>query len=180
MSDFATLATFDYRLSIGAEKERLTSGFGVGRSWFLLGFWWILGQFWAIFRLSGHPLRISAVFGHPLRGFILPFLRLFLLGRVLIPPTTKAAYRAAKQPPQEDTKTAPEEYPGAIAKEQPPTVRPSAAFIFTLSFSGSRTRSRAAKPTHTKQPIFFYTSLEARYAVRVGFPPFYRRIAESK
>ena len=179
MSDFRLWS--DFRLSTldRTEKERLTSDFGVGRSWFLLGFWWILGRFWAVFRLSGHPLRISAVFGHPLRGFILPFLRLFLLRWVLIPPTTKAAYRVAKQPPQEDTKTAPEEYPGAIAKEKPPTVRPSTAFIFTLSFSGSRTGSRAAKPTHTKQPIF-YTSLKARYAVRVGFPPFYRRIAESK
>ena len=146
----------DFRLSTldRSRKRAAHPRIWVGRSWFLLGFWWILGQFWAVFRLSGHPLRISAVFGHPLRGFILPFLRLFLLGWVLIPPTTKAAYRAAKQPPQEDTKTAPEEYPGAIAKEKPPTVRPSTAFIFTLSFSGSRTGSRAAKPTHTKQPIF--------------------------
>ena len=63
MSDFRLWS--DFRLSTldRTEKERLTSDFGVGRSWFLLGFWWILGQFWAVFRLSGHPLRISAVLG---------------------------------------------------------------------------------------------------------------------
>lgn len=66
----------------------------------------------------------------------------------------KSGLQSRKTAPEEDTKTAPEEYPGAIAKEKPPTVRPSTAFIFTLSFSGSRTGSRAAKPTHTKQPIF--------------------------
>lgn len=34
--------------------------------------------------------------------------------------------------------------------------------------------------TNTHKTANFYTSLKARYAVRVGFPPFYRRIAESK
>lgn len=157
MSDFRLWS--DFRLSTldRTEKERLTSDFG----WVALGFYSVFGGFWVNFgRFSGCPgIRSGSRRFLGIRsGFILPFLRLFLLGWVLIPPTTKAAYRVAKQPPQEDTKTAPEEYPGAIAKEKPPTVRPSTAFIFTLSFSGSRTRSRAAKPTHTKQPIF-YTSL---------------------
>lgn len=179
MSDFRIWS--DFRLSTldRTEKERLTSDFGVGRSWFLLGFWWILGQFWAVFRLSGHPLRISAVLGIRSGALYCRFCGFSCLDGYLyhqrqkrLTESQNSRHRRTQKQPRRST-------PGAIAKEKPPTVRPSTAFIFTLSFSGSRTGSRAAKPTHTKQPIF-YTSLKARYAVRVGFPPFYRRIAESK
>lgn len=150
------LSTIDYRLSIGQKKSGSPQILGVGRSWFFIGFRWIFGRFWAVFRLSVYPLRISAVFGHTLRGFILPFLRLFLLGWVLIPPTTKAAYRAAKQPPQEDTKTAPEEYPGAIAKEKPPTVMPSTAFIFYFVFFRISDRITSGKTNIHKTANFLH------------------------
>ena len=98
----------DFRLSTldRSRKRAAHLRFWGGSLLVLLGFWWILGQFWAVFRLSGHPLRISAVFGHPLRGFILPFLRLSCLGgylyhqrqKRLTEPQNSRRKRTQKQP----------------------------------------------------------------------------------
>ena len=152
-------ATFDYRLSIGQKKSgspQILGWVALGFARFLVDFGSILGGFQAV--------RASA---QDLGGFWASAQGLYIAASAAFPAwvgtyttNNKSGLQSRKTAAAggHKKKTAPEEYPGAIAKEKPPTVRPSTAFIFTLSFSGSRTRSRAAKPTHTKQPIF-YTSL---------------------
>lgn len=178
MSDFRLWS--DFRLSTldRTEKERLTSDFGVGRSWFCS----VFGGFWVNFgRFSGCPgIRSGSrrFLGIRSGALYCRFCGFSCLGgylyhqqqKRLTEPQNSRRRRTQKQP----RRSTPER---SQKKSRQRSDRQRLLYLLCLFQDLGQDHERQNQHTQNSQ---FYTSLKARYAVRVGFPPSYRRIAESK
>lgn len=153
----------DFRLStIDSRSDRKRAAHLRFWGWVALGFSSVLGGFLVDFGLfSGCPCIHSGsrrFLGIRLGALYCRFCGFFCLGgylyhqrqKRLTEPQNSRHRRTQKQP----RRSTPER---SQKKSRQRSCRQRLLY-FTLSFSGSRTGSRAAKPTYTKQPIF-YTSL---------------------